>query len=278
MRRKAAVIVAIISGLLCALLVFAYLQAVQNQAQEARADALERYGGETVQACVATRDIEPGEQVDASNATLRPWLTEMLPADAVLTFEQMSDRKVTSRILAGEVVSAKRFEGDFDAITIPVGLQAVSIDLGSAQAVGEMLKAGCVVDVYATGPTTTLVASQVLVASVEAGSYAGKCITLAVDPQNVQEIIAASQQTGIYLTLPSSSAALATSSSTSLAGAASLSASSTESSSDAGAKPSSEAPETSSIALSSSSSEPLFSLPKVKDDSLPASSESTSTE
>ena len=206
MKRKASAIVAVLCGVLCAASVLLYMHGVQAQAQAARVDALERYGGESVQACVATRDIEPGEALGASNVAMRPWLVDMLPEDAVLSMEEADGIRISSRILAGEVVSAKRFAGESASVSIPAGLQAVSVELGSAQSLGEMLEAGALVDVYATGATTALLASNVLVAAVETGSYAGKCVTLAVDPAKVQEVIAASQQTGIYLTLPSSTA------------------------------------------------------------------------
>ena len=203
MKRKATVIIAILCGIFCAVTVLIYMRDVQAQAQAVRDEALERYGGETVEACVATRDIQPGEAVSASNAAMRPWLVEMLPADAVLAFEDAEGNQVTSLVLAGEVVSSRRFEGEADKVTIPAGLQAVSVELGSAQALGEMLAAGALVDVYATGSTTSLIAHNVLVAAVETGSYSGKCVTLAVAPDKVQEVIAASQQTGLYLSLPS---------------------------------------------------------------------------
>ena len=203
MKRKATAIVAILCGILCATCVLVYMRDVQAQAQAVRADALERYGGETVQACVALRDIEPGEVLSASNVALRPWLVDMMPADAVLDMQEAEGSRVASRILAGEVVSKKRFEGEAALVTIPAGLQAVSVELGSAPALGEMLQAGALVDVYATGATTSLIASSVLVAAVETGSYSGRCVTLAVAPEKVQEVIAASQQTGLYLSLPS---------------------------------------------------------------------------
>ena len=205
MKRKAIAIIAVLCGVLCAATVLVYMRNVQAQAQAARSDALERYGGETVQVCVATRDIQPGEALNASNAAMRQWLVDMLPADAVTSFDEVEGSQAASRILAGEVVSLRRFEGESATVPIPAGLQAVRVELGSAPALGELLQAGALVDVYATGATTALIASHVLVAAIETGSYSGKCVTLAVDPQKVQEVIAASQQTGIYLALPSSS-------------------------------------------------------------------------
>ena len=53
-------------GLCCSLCVGLYMAEVRGEVDEARAEALARYGGEQVEVCVATRDLAPGEVVGGS--------------------------------------------------------------------------------------------------------------------------------------------------------------------------------------------------------------------
>ena len=57
---KRMVVAGVISGIVCAAAVFAYTQSVTAQADQERAEALSRYGGEQVEVVVAKRNILPG--------------------------------------------------------------------------------------------------------------------------------------------------------------------------------------------------------------------------
>ena len=61
MRRKANLIAGAVCGALCVSSVLAYGAEVQNSFEKERAEVLERYGGEQVEVCVATEDIEVGD-------------------------------------------------------------------------------------------------------------------------------------------------------------------------------------------------------------------------
>lgn len=203
MKTKTTFALAVLCGLACAGAVLAYTLSVQTEAANARTEALARYGGDQVDVCVATRDIAPGEEISQANTTMRQWLVDLLPEQACQSFEEIEGKQVASAVVAGEVLSAKRFEEQQVSIVVPAGLQAVSVELGDAQAVGNLLKAGSIVDVYATGTSTDLLASQVLVTSIEQGTTGNKRVTLAVAPEYVQQIIATTQQAALYLALPS---------------------------------------------------------------------------
>lgn len=78
------------------------------------------------------------------------------------------------------------------------------------QAVGGALSAGNMVDVYATGVDTTCLGEDILVLTTNASSSEGSStkssiswVTIAVDPDKVQEYVAASQELQIYFVLPS---------------------------------------------------------------------------
>ena len=196
-------VLALVCGIACAGSVFAYTQHVEAYAAAQRSEALERYGGDQVEVCVATRTIATGEVVDASSVTTRPWLVDLLPESPVTSLSEVAGMQTTSPILPGEVVSHARFEGSGDAVSIPSGLQVVGVELGKAQAVGGVLEAGALVNVYASGSGgTAAIAKNVLVAAVAEGSSGRVSVTLALPPEHVEELIAATQSATLYLTLP----------------------------------------------------------------------------
>lgn len=202
MRKKGTIAFAVLFGLVCAASVFMYMEQIEADAEAQRAEALERYGGDQVEVCVATRSISTGETVDASNTVMRLWLVDLLPADPVTDLAAVSGIPLNSPVVAGEVLSQSRFTSEGSKITIPAGLQAVGIELGSAQAVGGAIQAGSLVDVYASGQSSTaLIAAQVLVAAVSEGSSGRLAVTLALNPDKVEELIAATQTTTLYLTM-----------------------------------------------------------------------------
>lgn len=208
MKRSKTLIAGIVCGLLCALMVFLYTQTVQADADASRSEALERYGGEQLEVCVATRDIAVGEKIDASNVTTRLWVADLLPSEAVATYSEISGKEVSSPILSGEVISERRFEKSEAQWDIPQGLYALSVPAKDVQSVGGSLMAGMKVDVYATGTSTELLAREVLVLTTNieedesVSSAAISWVTLALEPESVQEIIAASQKMELYFVLP----------------------------------------------------------------------------
>lgn len=209
MKRPATVAIGIICGIVCAGAVFAYLQSVKGEAESARAEALDRYGGEQVEVCVATRDIASGEKLDASNTTAKLWLADLVPSDAVRSVRDVYGEQVGTPIFEGEVVTSKRFSRGERQIDVPAGLSVLSIPVKDVQAIGGSIALGQHVDVYATGAAgTELLASDVAVVSSSNDSEAGlgggsiSWVALAVEPRSVQELIAASQKTELYLVLP----------------------------------------------------------------------------
>ena len=208
-RKSKSLIAAVLCGLMCAVSVFLYMQGIRGEVDIARAEALTRYGGEQVEVFVATRDISVGERVDASNSVSKLWVADLLPVDAVQALSSVSGKQITSPILAGEVVSEKRFAAQEGEWSVPQGLCALSVPAKDVQTIGGSIVAGMEVDIYATGANTELLAESVLVitTSVDGEEGAGSSIswvTLALEPHQVQEIIAASQKMELYFVLPGS--------------------------------------------------------------------------
>lgn len=209
MKQKKMTIIAVVSGLACAACVGLFMASVQGQADSARSEALARFGGEQVEAYVATRDIVAGERVDLSAVESRLWVADLLPENAVRASSDAVGKTATSPIFKGEVITSGRFNAAQGSLDVPAGKQAVSVPAKAVQAVGGAVHPGMSVDVYSSGDSTTAAIAtnvNVLDASVGAsGSLTSSdngWITLAVDPDKVQEIIAASNKTTLYFTLP----------------------------------------------------------------------------
>lgn len=209
MKRRKTTIAGIACGVLCAACVFAYVQSVRGDAEAARAEALSRYGGEQVEVCVARRDVAAGEKVDAAAIETKLWVADLLPADAARAASDVVGRTATSSILAGEVVSLKRFGEASATVDVPAGLAALSVPAKTVQAVGGALAPGARADLYASGDTSTAaVARDVLVLATSSSAADGAAsadvtwVTVAVEPESVQEIIAASRKAELYFALP----------------------------------------------------------------------------
>ena len=151
MRQTKSWIVGIACGALCAVCVFMYLQDAGAQVDAARAEALERFGGEQVEVCVAKRDIAAGEVVDASSFEKRMWVTALLPDDPLTQDSDVLGKQVTSTVLKGEVLTSRRFEESSSSIDVPGELTAVSVPARDVQTVGGALRPGMFVDVYCDG-------------------------------------------------------------------------------------------------------------------------------
>lgn len=207
MKRNRTAFAGIVCGFLCAACVLAYTQGVRGEAEAARAEALARYGGEQLEVCVAKRDIAAGETVDAAAVEIRMWVADLLPAEAVRSVDDAVGRKVASSIVAGEVMTERRFGEVGAELDVPEGLTAVSVPAKDVQAVGGAVGAGSRVDMYATGGTSTdVIARSVLVLATSAGGSTSDTgvtwIVVAVAPESVQEVVTAAQKTELYFTLP----------------------------------------------------------------------------
>ncbi len=198
---------ALLCGAGCALCVLLYTQGVSAQAEAARAEALERFGGEQVSVCVAKADMAAGQTVTSADVELRPWASSLLADDPVRDVSDAVGRRLTSAVYAGEVVSERRFLGDEGGLAVPEGLVAVSVPARSVQVVGGAVRPGDVIDVYATGASATaLIGSLVPVLATSADGLEGagdlSWVTLAFAPDRVQEVVAAAQTMQLYFTLP----------------------------------------------------------------------------
>lgn len=206
-RKKKSMAVSLACGAICAICVVLFMQGVRGEAEAARAEALARYGGEQLEVCVATRDIAAGEPIESGDVEMRLWVADLLPADSARSLDEVQGRAPSTPIMEGEVVVLKRFEGSVTALDVPDGMAALSVPAKDVQAVGGALAAGTVADLYAAGGTSTaLLASDVLILATSATGSEGASadlawVTVAVEPESVQELIDSSQKTELYFVL-----------------------------------------------------------------------------
>ena len=215
------VAVSLICGAVAVAFVCAYAAQVNTRAEQARSDMLARYGGEQVEVCVASRDVAAGEVVDASAVSVRLWVSDLLPSGALRLTTEVIGRKATSPVVAGEVFCEARFAEVPAVFEVPAGMVAVSVPAKEVQAVGGAIEPGMKIDIYATGSfATQLIGSDVLVlatsrqpggtpgaAGMAAGNQTIQWITLALEPESVEETVAAAQNLTLYFTLPGEGAA-----------------------------------------------------------------------
>lgn len=196
-------------GLCCAGCVALFAAQVTSKAEDARNEALARYGGEQIEVCVASRSIAAGETITDGMVDAKLWLADLLPEGAITQETEIIGKQAGSGIVKGEVISSHRLTKADVTLDIPDGFTAVSIPARDVQAVGGALRAGMRADVYAVGASsTTLLVQNALVlatSSTEGGSLMSESvawITLAVSPDSVQELVSAAQNLELYLTLP----------------------------------------------------------------------------
>lgn len=209
MRINKRVLASAACGLCCAVCMGLYLASVKGEVDEARAQALARYGGDQIEVCVATRDLAAGEIVESGAVSTKLWVADLLPEEAVTDPAQIVGQRLGSPIYRGEVVCARRTESKGSELSVPEGMAALSVPARPVQAVGGSVEPGMVVDVYATGPASTsrLVAGALVLASSATsdgvgGTSQAAWVTLAIRPERVQEVVAAAQNLELYFTLP----------------------------------------------------------------------------
>ncbi len=219
-KSKKRLLLALLCGVIAASAMALYASGLQADATQGREEALSAYGGEQVEVFVTTRDVAVGETLSADNVALQTWISDLLPAGVLSNQEQVFGQTVLMPLMKNEpVVGAKL--GELKApVTVPEDLCAVSIPSDDVLAVGGAIKAGSYVTIYSSdGSEVSLIAEEVLVldtnnesaisANGQSDMFGGSStraalawVTLAVEPQSVQELIAASSTQQLHLVLP----------------------------------------------------------------------------
>ena len=197
MTRRMRLVVAGTCALIAALLCVAYGQSVQAEAEQVRAEALERYGGEVVTLVVASEGLEAGDVVDRLNVTEQDWLADLVPEGAILSLDDVLGAEITVPVAAGAPLTSLNFRDDEDAVEVPSGCVAVTVSvtqnlgLPSATAAGTRLAAYEVED-----SGVSLISDDLLVLRSTMDTSVGSRgeVTLAVGAESVASVLAASAE------------------------------------------------------------------------------------
>lgn len=193
---------AALTAVLCVL----YAQEVRADAERQRAEALERFGGETVRLVVATRAIEAGEALTPQCVAERDWVAELAPADALTRLDEAVDRKVTVPAAEGAPLTELNFRDETEMPEVPAGYMAVQVPMGDKLGLPDAVAAGSKLVAYRVADEgTRLISGDVKVlVGVSAGTgYASRgSVSLAVRPDDVADILAASAEGSLRLVVP----------------------------------------------------------------------------
>lgn len=200
----------------CAVLVVAlfslFASHVRAEAEQVRGDAIARYGGEVASLAVAQRALEPGDVVSASDVKMRDWLCDLAPEGALTNLDDVVGREVTVPVAANAPVTELAFRDASDAVDVPSGRVAVSVPVTDKLGITRGVRQGATVAAYEVKDTsssliaeglTVLVPPQAKSASV--GSQGQ--LTLAVSPEAVTRILAASASGDLRIVMPAADAA-----------------------------------------------------------------------
>lgn len=210
MSARARTVIAIVCAVLAVVLVLMYAAGVRNEAAATRSEALKKYGGETAQVCVTTRAVSRGEAFTERNIETRQWLVDLLPEGVLQDTSQVLGSISSSDIAANTPLSSVNIDIQAEPLEVPVGLSALSVPCSVENAVGGDLAVGSRADVYVVSDGLAHLlcrSAQVIETSMSATNSSLSWVTLAVYPDMVESIIAASSLQQLYFVLPSEEAA-----------------------------------------------------------------------
>ena len=207
MRRRTRLALSAACGTLAVLLAAAHADAAQHEAEVARSEALERYGGEVTSLVVARDTLFAGDVVGQSDVEVREWLVDLAPTDALDGIDDAVGLRLTSAVAAGAPLSTVDFAGNDETLEVPDGRVAVSVRLTDETGVSATLPSGSRLLAYEVGKSgTALIAGDVMLVAASLGTQVapGSTLTLAVDPRDVTQVLAAAADETLRLVVPAS--------------------------------------------------------------------------
>lgn len=204
MRRRARVATSVVCGVAAALLAMGGAQSARAEAQRERSELLERYGGEVASLVVARRELASGSVVSEADVEERDWLADLAPEGAFTSVGDIVGTRLTSPVAKGAPLtrlSVASGEGD---VEVPEGRVAISARAGERVGIPADVASGARVLVYeAAGDGVRLICADALVLGGPAGrSSSDASITLAVYPDEVSGVLAASAAGTLRVALP----------------------------------------------------------------------------
>lgn len=196
-------------AILAAALAFLYLQSAKN-AIETKQNTANQYGERGVDIYVAARSINSGEIIDEGDLEQKKWDRDLLPEQTLVDKEEIIGKSALNYISKNSPIAQSLVE-QINSFTVPEGKVALSVTSANVRAVGGSLRPGMIVDVYSNIEQVSLLASQVEVLQTSnqsqlQGRQPSKdllWVTIALDPELVEPVIAAEASKTLYFSLPS---------------------------------------------------------------------------
>lgn len=205
MSRRFRIIFSLSCAVLAALLCLNYADHVQNEAQRARAEVLERYGGEVVTLVVTTAALEPGDVATQANVTTREWLVDLAPEGALTSLDDVVGREVGNAAPKGVPLTEVTFRDSSTMAEVPAGRVAVTVPVTDKLGIAHDVSQGATLAAYeVTTEGTKLLSPSLIVLAVPVTTGVGTSsqLTVAVLPDDVPAILTASATNDLRLVMP----------------------------------------------------------------------------
>ncbi|WP_282711309.1 SAF domain-containing protein [Lancefieldella sp. Marseille-Q7238] len=198
----------ILSGacaLLAVLCCIVYGNQIRAEAEQSRAEVIERYGGEVVNLVVATRPIEAGDTVSSSNTQVKSWVSDLAPEGSFTNADDIMGKQVTIPVSAGTPLTQLNFRSEKTAVSIPKSLVGLSISHGEKTGLVGRVSAGTTLAAYEmTEHGIRLLSTDVTLLSDtgEGASLSGTPLVLGVLPKDMTSILSAEAKGTLRLVVP----------------------------------------------------------------------------
>lgn len=206
MSLKFRVLVSCACAALAAMLCVLCADHAREEAERTRNEALERYGGETVSLVVAIDGLEAGDVVTSTNVSVRDWITDLAPAEAVTSLDDVMGLRLSEPVAAGAPLTSLNFRERDEVAEIPSGHVAVGVPLSDKLGLSTGAAVGSRVVAYEVGDSATrLLSSDVTVLSAPATSGSAARpgqLSIAVPPDDVTAVLTAGAAGDLRLVQP----------------------------------------------------------------------------
>lgn len=209
MRKRIRLITSLCCGLLAVMLAAAYGEQARAEVRAERSEVLERYGGEVVSLLVAKQELSAGTIVSETNTEMREWLADLAPKGALTSLDEAVGLRLSCAVAANEPLNELDVASQEGAIDIPEGRVAISVSLSDKTGLVQSVSNGSRVLCYRNVDSSLKsICSDALVISTNGATTASSAystkntICLAVLPEYVEEVLAASSDASLRLVLP----------------------------------------------------------------------------
>lgn len=206
MNKRFRIVISLVSAVVASMCFFMYVQNVRAEADKARVESIQKYGGELTSILVASKQIEPGETLSSTNTQVKSWVSDLIPEGAITNPESVMGRTVSSVIGTGMPVVSLHLRSSASQISIPENLVGLTISHGEKYGLSERLNAGIKLAAYeVTDSLITCIASDISVLSNnEEGSVYTSSVTLGLLPEQVPQVLSAYARGTLRFALPGS--------------------------------------------------------------------------